>query len=161
KSTDGGATFTGTGGSSTSINEGGLQTTLFYHLDLKRDASASVSLGALQDNGDITTTGIPVWTTRVGGDGIDVAYDNGSVAYAIGNTYLGRTMNDGVDNFGAALGGIPASEIKTFFNQINTDPGNTGVVYVSGSSNGLFQSIDSGATFRQIAGLGRPGPVDV
>src|SRR5260221_9443759 len=86
KSTDGGATFTGTGGSPTSINEGGLQTTLFYHLDLKRDASASVTIGALQDNGDVETTGIPVWTKRVGGDGIDVAYDNGSVAYGIGNT---------------------------------------------------------------------------
>ena len=55
------------------------------------------------------------------GDGIDVAYDDGSVAYGIG-----KTMNDGADNFGTAVTGIPASEIKTFANQINTDPGNAG-----------------------------------
>ena len=34
---------------------GGIQTALFYNLDVKRDATASVTLGALQDNGIVTT----------------------------------------------------------------------------------------------------------
>ena len=38
----------------TSLNAGGLQTALFYNLDVKRDATASVTLGALQDNGVVT-----------------------------------------------------------------------------------------------------------
>jgi hypothetical protein len=41
-----------------SRNAGGLQTALFYNLDVNRDAAASVTLGALQDNGIVTTSGV-------------------------------------------------------------------------------------------------------
>ena len=60
----------------TTINTGGLQTCLFYQMDLKRDATASVTLGSLQDNGSAQTTGIPLWTSRTGGDGFDVVFDH-------------------------------------------------------------------------------------
>ena len=50
-----GGIFKSTGGTAfTSLNGGGLQTALFYNLDVKRDATASVTLGALQDNGIVT-----------------------------------------------------------------------------------------------------------
>ena len=50
-----GGIFRATGGTAfTSLNGGGLQTALFYNLDVKRDATASVTLGALQDNGIVT-----------------------------------------------------------------------------------------------------------
>ena len=61
----------------TSLNAGGLQTALFYNLDVKPDATASVTLGALQDNGIVTTAGAghPAWRMGIGGDGFDVAHD--------------------------------------------------------------------------------------
>ncbi len=164
ESTDGGATFGGVNGAPNSLNEGGLQTTLFYHSSVKNDATASVSLGALQDNGDIQSTAVPVWTERVGGDGIDVAFDaiNTSEAYGIANTYFGKTFNSGVDNFSTAVGGgIPATEFQTFANRVNVDPENAELVYFSGASNGLYQSFDGGTTFRNIGNLGGPTEVDV
>ncbi len=164
KSTDGGATFGGVSGAPNSINEGGLQTTLFYHLSVKNDATASVSLGALQDNGDVQSTAVPVWTERVGGDGIDVAFDaiNVGEAYGIANTYFGKTFNSGDDAFSTAVGGgIPATEFVTFANRVNTDPMNAEIVYFSGASNALYQSTDGGSTFRNIGNLGGPTEVDV
>ena len=44
RSTDGGATWT-------SLSAGGLQTGLFYNLDMRPDATGSMTVGALQDNG--------------------------------------------------------------------------------------------------------------
>jgi hypothetical protein len=164
KSLDGGATFGGVGGTPGSINAGGLQTTLFYHLSVKNDNTASVSLGALQDNGVIQLTATPVWTERIGGDGIDTAFDaiNISEAYGIGNTYFGKTFNSGADGFSTAVGtGIPATEFVTFANRVNVDPGNAELVYFSGASNGLYQSFDGGTTFRNIGNLGGPTEVDV
>ena len=50
RSTDNGATWT-------SLNGGGLQSGLFYNIDVKPDAAASVLVGALQDNEVETTAG--------------------------------------------------------------------------------------------------------
>ena len=62
----------------TPLNGGGLQTTLFYNLAVKPDATASVTLGAAQDNGVLTSAGVPApeWDVPQGsGDGWDVDYD--------------------------------------------------------------------------------------
>src|SRR5207248_4668 len=77
RSIDKGATWTGTGasGAPPTINAGGLQTTLFYHLDISHDAAASVTLGALQDNGIVQASGPPVWSSSTCCDGVDVAFD--------------------------------------------------------------------------------------
>ena len=74
-STDGGATWT-------PLNGGGLQTGLFYNIAVKPDASASVTVGALQDNELQTTAGASGlgWTATFGGDGWDVAYDGSSAS---------------------------------------------------------------------------------
>ena len=83
----------------TSLNGGGLQTALFYNLDVKRDATASVTLGALQDNGIVTTAGVaaPTWKMGVGGDGFAVAHDgqNATDAYGRSNATIVRSTNDG------------------------------------------------------------------
>ena len=70
----GGVNFTSLNGNGAPNN---IQTALFYNLDVKKDASASVTLGALQDNGIVTTAGevAPTWKMGVGGDGFDVAHD--------------------------------------------------------------------------------------
>ena len=83
----GGATWTGTGAGPATINAGGLQTGLLYHMDIKRNATADVTLGAFQDNGDNKWTGAPGWLNHLGGDGLNVIFDQQTVAdaYAIDN----------------------------------------------------------------------------
>ena len=70
RSTDGGATWT-------PLSAGGLQTGLFYNLDMRPDATGSNNVGALQDNGTQTRVGATGmgWVAAQGGDGWDVAYD--------------------------------------------------------------------------------------
>ena len=171
RSTDNGAHWTGTGlpGAPATINAGGLQTTLFYHMDLKRDATASVTLGSLQDNGSVQTTGIPLWTARTGGDGFDVVFDRVSLddAFEIHNISattdgVFKSMDSGTSFAALAAAGIPANELGIFGNSVNIDPSNAGFVYVSGSASSVFQSTDGGATFRNIGNLGGGiGEVDV
>jgi hypothetical protein len=103
-----------TGGTAfTSLNAGGIQTALFYNLDVKRDATASVTLGALQDNGIVTTAGVPAptWKMGAGGDGFAVACDGQSLADVYGRfnaTIVGST-NDG-DSYGTITPPWPDSE---------------------------------------------------
>ncbi|HEY6428424.1 MAG TPA: hypothetical protein VIX84_14465, partial [Acidimicrobiales bacterium] len=69
---DGGVFVSTDGGSSWNpINKGGLQTGLFYNIDIKPDAGATVTVGALQDNRLQTTAGASgiSWNATFGGDG--------------------------------------------------------------------------------------------
>ena len=96
-----GGIFRCTGGVNfTSLNGGGFQATLFYNLDVKPDATASVTLGALQDNGIVTTAGAvaPTWKMGAGGDGFDVAHDGQMAAQVYGrsNATILRSTDDGV-----------------------------------------------------------------
>jgi hypothetical protein len=138
-STDGGATWTG-------LNNNGVQTCLFYNFDIKPDATASVTVGALQDNGIATNSG-GGWTFGFGGDGWDVAYD-GQIAKKVYST-----SNSGVlvsSNDGAAYGGVTqpggAGEITGGLSPVATDPSTGNVVYVSGATR-LWRSSDGGATW--------------
>ena len=83
----------------TSLNGGGFQSTLFYNLDVTPDATASVTLGALQDNGIVTTSGAiaPTWTMGAGGDGFDVAHDGvlASQVYGRSNANIFRSTDNG------------------------------------------------------------------
>ena len=69
---DGGIDVSTNGGTTWSPkNKGGLQTGLFYNLAIRPDATASVTVGALQDNAIQTSTAGPGWTSGAGGDGWD------------------------------------------------------------------------------------------
>jgi hypothetical protein len=170
RSTDDGAHWTGTGlaGAPPTINAGGLQTALIYHMDVKRNATASETLGSFQDNGSGITTGIPLWTVRTGGDGFDVAWDFISTDQAFEMHNVSGTSDgvfkstDGGGSFGANItDGIAVNDLGIFANQINIDPSNAGHVYVSGSSNGLWRSKDA-ANFSLVATFpGGVGAVDV
>jgi hypothetical protein len=83
RSTDGGATWV-------ALNGGGFQAGLFYNLSVKPDATASVTLGALQDNGLQTTAGAtsPGWNSPQGGDGWDVAFDGVTAGRAYGDQWV-------------------------------------------------------------------------
>jgi hypothetical protein len=76
---DGGIFVAADGVNFTSLNGGGLQTGLFYNIDSRPDATASVIVGALQDNEVQTTSGAaaPAWMGTNGGDGWDAVYDGG------------------------------------------------------------------------------------
>lgn len=158
-----GGIFQSTGGLAfSSLNGGGLQTALFYNIDVKPDLTASVTLGALQDNGVVTTAPpavSPAWQAGWGGDGFDVAHDGqlATQAYARSNGSIGRSTNDG-DSYPAGINPpFTVPEQKTYLAAVATDPSLGNVVYVSGSQN-LYQSTDGGATWPNHFPL--PGPAN-
>lgn len=182
KSTNGGAAWSGTGqpGAPATINAGGLQTALFYNFDIKKDLTASVTEGGLQDNGIVRTTGGIAWTDTAGGDGWDFAFDtaNPNQAFQSGGFYccpypctlVFKSADSGatwptIISYGA--GKIPDTEMDCSIfggvqvHAVNVDPNNAGFVYVSGASS-LFQTTDGGTTFRNLNNFGnRVGEVAV
>jgi hypothetical protein len=164
RSTDGGTTWV-------ALNGGGLQTGLFYNLAVKPDATASVTVGALQDNGIQTTAGAaaPAWNSPQGGDGWDVAYDGGTAGRMYGTsgfwpapcTRLFFSNSDGSDlppTVPSAREITPwgtASDTGCYLGGVTTDPGAAGIVYASGSQN-LWQSQDGGGTWRTIGAFAIP-----
>jgi Abnormal spindle-like microcephaly-assoc'd, ASPM-SPD-2-Hydin len=167
-----GGTWTGTNGGSAplTINGGGLQTSLIYHMDIKRDPTASVTLIALQDNGTVQYTGSPTWTNTAGGDGIIVVFDqtgvagNESLAYAVNDGGPMRSTDSG-SSWSDITSNIPNSgcnkQIATFSNSLDVDPNNAGYLYFGGTSSQptgcataspgeLFQSTNGGSSWRQI-----------
>jgi photosystem II stability/assembly factor-like uncharacterized protein len=145
-----GGIFKGTGGTAlTSLNGGGFQTALFYNIDVKRDATASVTLGALQDNGIVTTAGAtaPAWTWGVGGDGFDIKHDwqLPNNAYGRSNSTILASTDNG-DSYGAINPPWLPVENNVYLAAIATDPNNAGGLYASSNQN-LWQSPDGGTTW--------------
>ncbi len=160
-----GGIFRSTGGAGfTSMNGGGLQSALFYNLDVKPDATASVTLGALQDNGIVTTAGAiaPTWKMGAGGDGFDVAHDGQTAAQVYGrsNATILRSTDDGVSYAGISPP-WSATETAIYLAAVATDPGNSGGLYASSNQN-LWQSTDGGSTWPNKAAIpGTASEVDV
>jgi hypothetical protein len=150
-------------------NAGGLQTGLFYNLTIKPDATASATVGALQDNAVETTAAAvpPEWTHSDGGDGWDVAYDGAAppVVYATNggpNTNIAFSTNDGVSFSSTTSNPLVAPTDTGGFGltPLAADPSAAGIIYVSGFQN-LWQSRDGGTTWRKILSPGNSGNVDV
>ena len=147
---DGGIFQSTDGVNFSSLNAGGLQTGLFYNLDVKPDPTASVTVGALQDNGVGSTAGVasPAWQAGLGGDGFDVAYDGQIAAqvYARSNANIFRSTNDGDAYPTGITPPFAPPENTTYLAAVASDPNNGNVVYVSGNQN-LWQSTDGGSTW--------------
>lgn len=163
---DGGIDVSTNGGTAWSPkNSGGLQTGLFYNLAIRPDATASVTVGALQDNAIQTTTPpavAPGWAQGAGGDGWDVAYDGGSNLYATTggpNTQVGSSGDNGKTFTGITPPWTSADTGGFLLNQVAADPSASGTIYVSGNQN-LWQ-LRSGHPWRIIAAPGSSGNVDV
>ena len=162
-SSDGGITWT-------SLNSGGLQLGLFYNIAIKPDVTASVTVGALQDNRLETTAGGPpglAWNAPAGGDGWDVAYDGASPpvlygAYGGPATSIFASTDDGQSyptNVTPPWTAVDTGGANPFLlNQIAADPSATGLIYASGAQN-LWQRL--GGTWRVIAAIGSTGNIDV
>jgi hypothetical protein len=163
KSTDGGANWSGAGGPAPTINAGGLQTALFYNLDVKRDATASVTEGTLQDNGGPRTTGSMAWTDTMGGDGFGFAFETANPANAYMSsgfwdspscTRVFQSTDSGAGWGNISDGKIPVAELDCVtaagkVHPVSTDPNNSGTVYVGGVQS-VFQSTDGGGSFRNV-----------
>lgn len=164
RSTDGGVTWA-------ARNAGALQTGLFYNLTVKPDATASATLGALQDNGAQTTSGAtsPGWNSPQGGDGWDVAYDGATAnrVYATSGfwpapcTRVFFSNADGTDfppTVPSARDITPwgtTSDAGCYLGAVATDPSAAGIVYASGNQN-LWQSQNGGTTWRNIGAFPIP-----
>jgi Protein of unknown function (DUF1573)/Abnormal spindle-like microcephaly-assoc'd, ASPM-SPD-2-Hydin len=153
-----GGIFKSTGGPAfTSLNAGGLQAALFYNLDVKRDAAASVTIGALQDNGVVTTAGVapPAWKWGGGGDGFAVAHDwqDPTAAYARWNQSIEGSANDGQSYSTITPPWSPAENgTYPYFAAVATDPNAAGGVYASSNQN-LWQSTTGGAAWPNKAAI--------
>jgi hypothetical protein len=148
----------------TSLNAGGFQAALFYNLDVKPDATASVTVGALQDNGIVTTAGAaaPTWTRGAGGDGFDVSHDGqlGTQAYGRSNSTILRSTDDGA-SYAAINPPWAAAEVGVYLAAVATDPNTSGGVYASSNQN-LWQSTDGGTTWPNSVPLpGTASEIDV
>ena len=164
---DGGLDFSpDAGGTWKPLNKGGLQTGLFYNIDIKPDAGASVTVGALQDN-QLQTTALASglgWNATFGGDGWDVSYDGGSPPVLYGSSggpasTISTSTNDGTGFSGTVTPPWTAADTGGFLlTPITADPSASGILYASGNQN-LWQ-LRSGS-WRIIATLGTSGNVDV
>jgi hypothetical protein len=149
-----GGIFTNATGTWTGLNKGGLQTGLFYNIAIKPDATASVTVGALQDNRLQTTAAAvsPAWNATFGGDGWDAAYDGGSppVLYGASGgpaTSIFASTDDGVTfPTNVTPPWTPADTGGFLLTQLAADPSASGVLYASGAQN-LWQRL-SGGTWR-------------
>lgn len=160
RSTDGGTTWTGTSGGPPTINTGGLQTGLLYHMDIQRDPGASVTLGAFLDNGQGRSTGSLSWQQTFGSDGVFVVFDQQSLdtAYAKANNGPLLISTDSGGTWTPIANNLPAGQISRFDNSLSVDPNNTGYIYFSGALDRgppkvpgqLFRSEDFGTTFTKI-----------
>jgi photosystem II stability/assembly factor-like uncharacterized protein len=154
---DGGLFSLAGGTAFTSLNAGGMQTALFYTLDVKKDPTASVTLGALQDNGIVTNAppaAFPTWTMGAGGDGFAVAHDgqNPTDVYGRSNSTILASTNDG-DSYTGITPPWSAAEAGVYLAAVATDPNTADVVYASSNLN-LWQSTDGGSMWPTKAAIG-------
>ncbi len=164
RSLDGGATWS-------PINAGGLQTGLFYNIDIRPDVGGTITVGALQDN-EIETTkgGSPLgWNATQGGDGWDVAYDGviASQVYCTSGfwspapcTRVFRSTDDASTFPTEITPWGTTSDSGCYLAPITSDPSTGNIVYVSGSQN-LWQSQDGGGTWRILWPFPSTGNVEV
>jgi hypothetical protein len=150
RSTDNGSTWD-------PLNEGGMQTALFYNIDIKPDATASATVGALQDNRIELTASPPGWNTAVGGDGWDAVYDGTTANQLFATTNSGsapltrvlRSTDDGANWSDITPWGNAGTEAGFYLASLAADPSSAGIAYVASNQN-LWQTQDGGATWRTI-----------
>src|SRR5262249_34916050 len=134
------------------------------NIDVKRNSTASVTLGSFQDNGTARidhTLGSPAWTSTTGSDGWDVVFDplNVDTAYAIYGFSSPAPVIKSTDSgqtWPTDITGVIGTDTGAGGNSINVDPSNPGIVYVAGYTS-LWQSRDGGGVFRNLNTFGAGG----
>ncbi len=142
------------------INENGLQTTLFYNIDLKPDATASHTAGALQDNALEISAGGVGWNTVAGGDGWDIVYDGTTAnqlfattnSNAAPQTRILRSTDDGATWPDVTPWPNTGTEAGYYLASLAADPSAAGIIYAASNQN-LWQTRDGGGTWRTITSI--------
>ena len=157
--TDGGIWRSGDDGVSfRSRNEGGLQTTLIYNLDIKPDSAASESAAAFQDNGSKLAGITPTWGQGLGGDGFDIVYSGTTPTRLMASknhpqqapqSQVLRSEDDGVNWTDVTPFPASGNDSGLFKPQLAADPSSADVFYATGTAN-LYQTQDFGATWRVL-----------
>jgi photosystem II stability/assembly factor-like uncharacterized protein len=155
RSTNNGATWT-------PRNDGGLQTTLFYNLDVNPDATGSTTVGALQDNRLERNAGGLGWTTVAGGDGWDIVFDGTTV-----NQLFATTNNNAAPQtrvLRSTDGGLTwptdvtpwllatGAEAGFYLSSLAADPSGAGIIYAASNRN-LWQTQNGGGTWRTLLSI--------
>ena len=161
--TDGGFSRSTDGTTWTPRNAGGLQTTLFYNIDIKPDGTGETA-GALQDNNIELSKALPGWTSVTDGDGWDVVYDGVTTnrLFATTNsntnpqTRLLRSTNGGNSFPDITPWSATGSENGYFLASLAADPSTAGNAYAMTSQN-LWQTRDGGNNWRTIGAFTAPG----
>jgi photosystem II stability/assembly factor-like uncharacterized protein len=157
---DGGISSSPDGTTWTPRNAGGLQTTLFYNLDVIPDAAGGTTVGALQDNRLERSTGGPGWSTVAGGDGWDIVYDGTTANQLFATTNSGAAPQTRVlrsTDGGTTWGDVtpwPAAgtEGGFYLSSLAADPSGAGVIYAASNQN-LWQTRDGGSTWRTLLAI--------
>ena len=157
--TDGGVWRSGDDGVSfKSRNEGGLQTTLIYNLDIKPDSTASESAAAFQDNGSKLAGITPTWQHGLGGDGFDIVYSGTTPTQLMASknhpkqapqSQVLRSDDDGVNWTDVTPFPASGNDSGLFKPQLAADPSSADVFYATGTAN-LYQTQDFGTTWRVL-----------
>lgn len=165
--TDGGLSRSTNGTTFIPRNTGGLQTGLVYNIDLRPDATASQTVGALQDNRVEISGTLPGWTTVAGGDGWDAVYDGTTANQlfastnnnAAPQTRVQRSTNGG----GAWTDVTPWASTTTgpeagfFLSSLAADPSGAGIIYAASNRN-LYQTRNGGGSWRNIGSFPTADP---
>ena len=145
---DGGVGFSNDGGV-TWTHITGMGTTQFYGVDKKPDED--VYIGGMQDNGTYHSSADPdalsFWTVDLGGDGIEVAWNDANPDLILGCTQYGR-INRSTDG-GSTWYLIPdakAGEYAPFLTKIASSNLDPDLVFTVGSD-GVKRSDDFGASW--------------
>jgi photosystem II stability/assembly factor-like uncharacterized protein len=157
--TDGGVARSDDGGLTwVNRNDGGLQTTLIYNLDIKPDATASESAAAFQDNGGCLAGPGQTWRERTGGDGFDIVYSGTTPIRLMATknapgsapqSKVLRSDDDGASWLDVTPFPATGNDSGLFKPQLAADPSSADVFYAT-STTSLYQTQDAGTTWRVL-----------
>ena len=157
---DGGFFNCASGTTFTSLNAGGIQTALFYNLDVKRDATASVTARRSpgqqhRQHGGRTSSDLEDGHPAMASCRRRARPGQTRRASTAGSTRRSSVRTDDGDSAVNITPPWPASEGGTYLAAVATDPNAAGGVYVSSKLN-LWRSTDGEATWPNKAPVPEP-----
>ena len=153
RSENGGTVWTG-------INNG-LAITQFYGGISLHPSNSLLVIGGTQDNGTLSYTGAPTWTTIIGGDGGFTAINHENPAVQFGETqwtpnsgFSGPNRSDG-GAFVRKVNGINVSDNAQFIPPLVMDQSNPRVLYFG--TDKLYRTADAADNWSAISPVFTPG----
>jgi photosystem II stability/assembly factor-like uncharacterized protein len=147
RSDNGGSTWTG-------INNG-LAITQFYGGISLHPSNSLLVIGGTQDNGTLSYTGAPTWTSIIGGDGGFTAINHenpavrfGETQWTANSTFSGPNRSDGA-GFVRKVNGINLGDNAQFIPPLVMDPSDPRVLYFG--TNKVYRTFDAAESWAAIS----------